>query len=41
MPEPQTEELKQVEKRRKRPPVSMSMIEERFRNIYKQFYKES
>lgn len=41
MPEPQTEELKQIEKRRKRPPVSMSMIEERFRNIYKQFYKES
>ena len=27
--------------KRKRPPVSMSMIEPRFRNIYKSFYKES
>jgi len=41
MPEAQTEELKQTEKRRKRPPVSMSMIEKRFRNIYMQFYKDS
>src|SRR5271157_224839 len=41
MAKPQTEEQKQTVEPRKRPPVSMSMIEERFRDIYKAFYKES
>lgn len=41
MPKAQAEDIKQAEHPRKRPPLSMSMIEERFRNIYKQFYKES
>jgi AhpD family alkylhydroperoxidase len=37
----ETEEAKPSEQPRKRPPLSMSMIEERFRNIYKDFYKQS
>jgi len=36
-----TEEPKEKERPKKRPPLSMSMIEERFRNIYKEFYKQS
>jgi AhpD family alkylhydroperoxidase len=41
MPKALTEEIKQSEHPKKRPPLSMSMIEGRFRNIYRQFYKET
>jgi len=37
----QTGEPGHANRPRKRPPLSMSMIEERFRNIYKDFYKQS
>ncbi len=40
MPKALPEEIEPSEHPKKRPPLSMSMIEERFRNIYKQFYKE-